>query len=389
MQDRVDPLGMKVGLGASLFIILIFGRYWLLKEVDADRFYTTIQEDGMLEWVTFWAFLLAGIYWIRAAIGQRRNAGKIPWFLAGVALFCFFVALEEISWGQRVFGYRPPAYFLEENSQQEFNIHNVTSTSMRKLVMHVILLGYGVVLALLTLIPRVRGLLDKLAIVAPPLSLVPAFAATSIGYAVYPFSHAGEIIELMMGLAFLFAAVGWSLELRGASPGRLKPVVLATLIAVALGGGAAFASASLASPDPARLAEAQREVDALAADCRALYDAEEGALVRMRSLHKRLYTYVGKYDDKGADALDEGTFSKPVEVGLPQERADYYLDPWNSPYWIGKDTTKDKRYALLMVYSFGPNRRRDSGDWSIGGDDVGVIFAERGERPADLKVDVD
>ena len=37
----------------------------------------------------------------------------------------FFIAGEEISWGQRIFGYMTPDWVAERNIQKEFNLHNL------------------------------------------------------------------------------------------------------------------------------------------------------------------------------------------------------------------------------------------------------------------------
>ena len=80
----------------------------------------------------------------------------------------------------------------------------------------------------------------------------------------------------------------------------------------------------------------------------------------------------------------EGVFARLKVQGLPEVRADFFIDPWNSPYWI-RHKCKDKR-RRVFVYSFGPNRRRDSTAWEILGDDIGamidsVSLSEKGDPP--------
>ena len=70
--------------------------------------------------------------------------------------------------------------------------------------------------------------------------------------------------------------------------------------------------------------------------------------------------------------LLEGQFAALKLQGLPEERADYFLDPWNSPYWIRHRCSSERQ--RIVVYSFGPNRRRDSGPWEPGGDDIGSVI---------------
>jgi hypothetical protein len=44
----------------------------------------------------------------------------------GLALLFFFGAGEEISWGQRIFGFKTPASLSQVNKQDELNLHNLT-----------------------------------------------------------------------------------------------------------------------------------------------------------------------------------------------------------------------------------------------------------------------
>jgi hypothetical protein len=53
------------------------------------------------------------------------------------------------------------------------------------------------------------------------------------------------------------------------------------------------------------------------------------------------------------------------------ERTEFSFDPWNSPYWIRDRCERDEGRRVAFVYSFGPNRSRDSSRWEIMGDDIG------------------
>jgi hypothetical protein len=91
-------------------------------------------------------------------------------------------------------------------------------------------------------------------------------------------------------------------------------------------------------------------------------------------LHKRLYTFV---EGNGrARSLETGAFAALVAHGLPEARAEFYLDPWNSPYWIRDRCDAERGRRAVFVYSYGPNRIRDSSRWEILGDDIGahVLF---------------
>ena len=51
----------------------------------------------------------------------------------GLALLFFFGAGEEISWGQRIFGFKTPQSLAQVNKQDELNLHNLTIMENSKL----------------------------------------------------------------------------------------------------------------------------------------------------------------------------------------------------------------------------------------------------------------
>jgi hypothetical protein len=350
---------MRAAALSNSLILLVLIVAGTLASIDPDLHYRIGQEDGFLEWATFWAFVLAACRYFLNARRDRRESGGIPWFAVGLGLFCILVALEEISWGQRLFGYRPPDYFLHENFQQEFNLHNVASKSLRKLVLLVILAGYGVGTALISLIPAVNRWFRRWRIVPAPPALVPSFFAMSVVYAWYPWDYTGEWVELAMGLGFMCAAFLGKPAFAAAE--NTRRIAVATLATTVLAAATVLAQDHLRTTDMRALEMAQVEVEALAQDFASLR-------VRTRcGLHKRLYTFVRDYEQ---GRLLDGEFARRLREAGETQRADYLLDPWNSPYWL-RHKCRDGRVAVF-VYSFGPNRQRDSNDWEIRGDDVGA-----------------
>jgi hypothetical protein len=368
-------MGLAAGAVANLLVLgaLIYAA--VLHAVDPEFYYASVQEDEYLEWGTFWAFFAAAGAFALGALRQRRAVRRFPWFLLGVGLFCFVVAMEEISWGQRLVGYRPPTYFLEHNFQQELNVHNVVGTPYRKLALKVIIAGYGVALPLLAILPPLGRLLTRAGLVAPPAALVPAFLAALLTYNYYPWKHSGEWVELMLGLGFLFAALVAVRRYAAGEPparrrlGRPAPLVIAWSIIAALGLASAAASRHQRGVDPRNVEAARIEAEALRDDFL------RGGMQTACGLHKRVYTYVEKY---GVSGLRRGTFSALSAQGLPEERASFFIDPWNSPYWIRDKCQRARGRRAIFVYSFGPNRRRDSTEWEIRGDDVGAVILDLG-----------
>lgn len=110
-----------VGAGVSLAAVagVLFG---------PDRLTTLAEEDGVIEWASaVLAFCAAGLFGYAACLGcsisPRRSDRVARFLLIGLSGFSFVVAMEEISWFQRVLNYGSPAIVGDRN-QSEFNLHN-------------------------------------------------------------------------------------------------------------------------------------------------------------------------------------------------------------------------------------------------------------------------
>jgi hypothetical protein len=360
---------------ANLCVLGLIAGFSALSVLNPDFFYEQVQEDQPLEWATFWGFMLAAVLFVRAAILQR-DRHELPWFFAGLATFCVLVAMEEISWGQRVLGYTPPLYFLENNYQLELNLHNVIATSLRKQLLGAILVVYGLLLPLLKRIPTGNKLLTKLQITAPPGGLASIFAVLLGLLIFYPLPYTGELIEACMALAFLFAAIAASDHIGDDSdePSEVTapirwPALVGTLSLVAiLAFGSALWSRAQLSAEPVVVEVAATEIRAIERDLRKLIDDESLACGK----HERLNAMAKR--SKG-ERLRKGRFRSLTRSGLPEERAEFFIDPWSTAYWVR--TSCNDRRDKVFLYSFGPNRGRDSSKWKLGGDDIGVIFRVR------------
>ena len=350
------------GVLANLSVLLAFVVAALLNAYNEPLYYLAVQEDEFLEWATFWGFVVAAGIYFASAWHQFKLSRQLPWFVFGLALFCFLVAMEEISWGQRLLGYRAPDFFLEQNYQQELNLHNVVDTSLRKLVMKIILLGYGVILSAANLWPPVTRIFARLRIVTPSPWLIVSFLAMFLIYTWYPWSHTGEWVELAMAFGFAYAALFGRASV-GSVAGKVLIVFAAIWVLAAL---TVVVVRYVHAVDPERLAIARQEIDALRKDFTS------GRVHTRCGIHKRLYTFVIEYQQS---YLLKGEYSRLLQSSGNAARGEYLLDPWNSAYWIRHKCRSGRE--VMFVYSFGPNRRRDSTDWEIGdkaagGDDIGV-----------------
>ncbi len=67
------------------------------------------KEDGLIEWATVAAFALCGVVALAAAVVNRSRLSKAQMILIVlVGLVAFTAVGEELSWGQRYFGFTPP-----------------------------------------------------------------------------------------------------------------------------------------------------------------------------------------------------------------------------------------------------------------------------------------
>lgn len=100
---------------------ILFSCYLFI--VDWNIYYYIGVEDGLIEYLTAGAFLLAGIVLFTAALIERRVFPCCAYVLGGMAML--FFAGEETSWAQRIIGFETPDFLANLNAQREFNVHNI------------------------------------------------------------------------------------------------------------------------------------------------------------------------------------------------------------------------------------------------------------------------
>jgi len=167
-------------------------------------------EDGFVENLTTLALLCVAILSGYRLI-QQWNRRKWPWLL-GTGLFTilfFFGAGEEISWGQRIFGWESSEYFIERNAQGETNIHNlvVGETKINKLIFSQLLAFVMIVYLLVTpLLYRrntwIRKTLDGFAVPVVQWHHTISFLLVTIVILIIPADRKWEVYELSFAMIF-------------------------------------------------------------------------------------------------------------------------------------------------------------------------------------------
>ncbi|MEM6498571.1 MAG: hypothetical protein AAF709_17830, partial [Pseudomonadota bacterium] len=118
--ERMDAIIL-----GTIFAVMIItlGVYFY----DADYFaHTYATEDGIVEYATAVFLLVCSLVLAahaRSLFGSKRGLAAVCTVV--YALLFFFAAGEEISWGQRIFGWESSEFFVERNYQAETNIHNL------------------------------------------------------------------------------------------------------------------------------------------------------------------------------------------------------------------------------------------------------------------------
>lgn len=104
-------------------IILIIAK---IRLGDSRSYRMILDEGGFIEYGTVIAYYLATGFSIpigRLFFQLHQKVLGLGYYLYGA--FFLFVALEEVSWGQRLFGWEVPRFFKVYNSQEELTIHNL------------------------------------------------------------------------------------------------------------------------------------------------------------------------------------------------------------------------------------------------------------------------
>lgn len=109
--------------------VVLTGIMVLLLTTDATRGFAMrmSRENSVIELVTAGLMLAGGVFGLRLscrAKAQRETRWVWGFFLL-FSLGMLLVGMEELAWGQKLFGFDTPAGLRELNEQQEFTLHNL------------------------------------------------------------------------------------------------------------------------------------------------------------------------------------------------------------------------------------------------------------------------
>jgi hypothetical protein len=167
-RPRVVDVLFALPVVGAMVVILSWG--------DRPLFHLLTDDDRVLEWLQFAFYAAATALGAAVALALWRR-GRRPMALLFVAftLGCLFITGEEVSWGQRIFGWSTPEPIARVNHQGETTVHNLGAFSGSTNVVMLLMGAYGCAAPwLLRRYPRL--LPTELArFVVPPLFLTSAF----------------------------------------------------------------------------------------------------------------------------------------------------------------------------------------------------------------------
>ena len=215
--ERRCSAAAYIALAAAMAALVL----WLFYARPVSYVYF-INEDRWAEYGTFNLLAMACLFWLLALRTRPRDTLRKVGFWALLASSAFF-ALEEISWGQRVFGFGTPGIVAHHNWQSETNVHNLLYLDTTP----VLAIGIALWLALTPLharLPALARLIDRLGLPVVPYRVWPLFWLALV-FAVSPLPKNDEITELCTGLALAVFAVDFAVGARWLSLGRARLAV--------------------------------------------------------------------------------------------------------------------------------------------------------------------
>jgi hypothetical protein len=205
---------------AVAFALLIYAQDVTVK--GKPIYIWMLREGGPVERLTA---ILLGLAALFAMIAVFRVPDLLRWarpFLIAFAVFSIWMALEEISWGQRIFHVEPGAFFQQYSDQKETNFHNVMQLYLKehgfvvrktRHIAALVLLAYGVVMPILNGLAPFRSWFRACRVIVPPPALVPGFLfGAYLCWFDRPTGREEELGELLFSLCFALLVPLWRLQ---------------------------------------------------------------------------------------------------------------------------------------------------------------------------------
>ncbi|GAA4889478.1 hypothetical protein GCM10023311_11910 [Flaviramulus aquimarinus] len=128
-ESTAFRLSKKKILAIYFFPYIITCLFAFMLVYNKARLYALmlLKENSLVENLTFIAFFLSFLYSIKLVRKiKAKTHSKIYKLIIGfMAIVFFFIAMEEIAWGQQFFNFETPENFKKINAQDELTLHNI------------------------------------------------------------------------------------------------------------------------------------------------------------------------------------------------------------------------------------------------------------------------
>jgi hypothetical protein len=178
-------------------IVVFFAYLIATVSLAPDHLAFLLSETGPLESAgALFCVLAAGVFLYAFIVETQRHGLTMRsiWIL-GLGLGAAFLFLEEVSWGQHIFGFEPPAAIAQRSAQREFNLHNLEPVHR-----YAHAAGFGLILIYFVMLPiareslpSVRAAIDRLSVPVPDLRLSLLFILTIFLFQAFQALSAGHV----------------------------------------------------------------------------------------------------------------------------------------------------------------------------------------------------
>jgi hypothetical protein len=207
------PPGLVAMIWWAPFVILLLGLVAAL--IGGNVYRVLTGEDRLAENLQVYCWLLAfGMGWL-----VIQHLGKAGRYGMAFLYFClnagiFLIIGEELSWGQRLFGWETPEALKAVNRQRETNIHSLEGMVDTFRSLYLVIGAYGTILPVLFFRARKSTKYQNvISLLAPHFTLSPYFLVTLIWRIYLNFwklpekyyfeiSKYSEVVELILALGF-------------------------------------------------------------------------------------------------------------------------------------------------------------------------------------------
>ncbi len=187
-----------------LLAILAFSAYFL-SAIILENGYVLLSEDQLFEYWTVALYLASALVCLLGPWVVGGASRVTRYWLVGWGILFLLVALEELSWGQRIFGVDTPEFLISRNQQDETNFHNLESEGVDRLFASLVFAVAIALPSLALLSKRLNSLVRRYGIPLPQWELVVPFLLAFAFFVPAWFASAPET-EVLTGLAVLWLA---------------------------------------------------------------------------------------------------------------------------------------------------------------------------------------